>query len=260
MPSYLRLRQICLAAPHLPASSALIAALLGLAECHRDAAVARYGLENAVFPVGSDRFLEVVSPTRPGTAVGRFLQQAQGRGAYMLIFDCDDPRQRALRAGGLGVRLAHHIDHPLFQGYQLHPKDCRAAFIEFDNTVGGADTRGPYWPAGEGWQQHVRTDITAHLAGVEVLSHDAQGLAAHWSQILDVPAAPHAGCHVIAVAGQTIRIRNAPDAGREWLDALVLRVRGAAGIIARARQMGLATCADGFALCGVWMRLCEHGS
>jgi hypothetical protein len=260
MQPYLRLRQVCLAAPHLQASSALIAALLGLAECHRDGAVARYGLENAVFPVGNDRFLEVVSPIRLGTAVGRFLEQAQGRGGYMLIFDCDDPRQRALRAAGLGVRLAHHIDYATFQGYQLHPKDCRAAFIEFDNTVGGEDALGPYWPAGRHWQQHVRTGVTTHLAGAEVLSHDAAGLAAHWSQILDVPAQTHAGGQAIAVAGQTITIRNAPDARREWLDAIVLRVHGAAGIIARARQMGLATCDDAFALCGVWIRLREHGA
>ena len=47
MQSYLRLRQICLVAPHLEASSALIGALLGVEECHRDSGVAKYGLENA---------------------------------------------------------------------------------------------------------------------------------------------------------------------------------------------------------------------
>jgi hypothetical protein len=258
MQPYLRLRQVCLVAPHLQASSALLSALLGLAECSRDSAVARYGLENAVFPVGSDRFLEVVSPIQPGTAVGRFLEQAQGRGGYMLIFDCDDPQQRVERALRLGVRLAHHIDRELFQGYQLHPKDCRATFLEFDHTVGGADLHGPYWPAGELWQEHVRTGITGRFAGIEVVSHDAAGLAAHWSRILELPAEVRTQCHVIAVAGQTITIRPCPGAGREWLDAVVLSVHGAAAIIARARQMGLATSADAFALCGVWMRLVEQ--
>ena len=100
MQPYLRLRQICLAAPHLEASSALIRALLGVEECHRDSGVAKYGLENALFPIGPDRFLEVVCPIRPGTAAGRFLTQTQGRGGYMLIFDCDDPKARAERAKG----------------------------------------------------------------------------------------------------------------------------------------------------------------
>jgi hypothetical protein len=41
---------------------------------------------------------------------------------------------------------------------------------------------------------------------------------------------------------------------RERLDAMVLVVRGAANILVRARQMGLETREDAFALCGIWMR------
>lgn len=256
MAGYLRLRQICLVAPHLEASSALIQALLGVAECHRDAGVAMYGLNNALFPIGRDRFLEVVSPSRPGTAAGRFLQQTRGRGGYMLIFDCDDPRARAERAKGLGVRLANHIDRQRYQGYQLHPKDCRAAFLEFDRTLGGEDESGAYWPAGEGWQRHVRTEVTHRLEGVEVLSNDPAGLAGHWSAILDVPVTTRDGRHVIAVDRQTISILGgAASLERERLDAMTLAVRGAAGILAEARQMGLETREDAFALCGMWMRL-----
>jgi len=47
---------------------------------------------------------------------------------------------------------------------------------------------------------------------------------------------------------------------RERLDAMLLTVRGAVGILGRARQMGLETRADGFALCGVWMKLAEKGA
>jgi hypothetical protein len=258
MQPYLRLRQVCLAAPHLEASSALIRALLGVEECHRDPNVAEYGLENALFPIGPDRFLEVVSPTGPGTAAGRFLEQTQGRGGYMLIFDCDDPKARAERAQRLKVRLANHIDRERFQGYQLHPKDCRASFLEFDHSVGGEDTEGAYWPAGEHWRHHVRTDVTRHLAGVTVLSHNPARLAAHWSAIMDVPAAAEDGRHLITVDQQSIAILGAPGIARERLDAMELVVRGATGMLARARQMGLETREDAFALCGVWMRLREE--
>ena len=258
MQPYLRLRQICLAAPHLEASSALIRALLGVEECHRDPNVAKYGLENALFPIGPDRFLEVVSPTGPGTAAGRFLEQTQGRGGYMLIFDCDDPKARAERAQRLGVRLANHIDRERFQGYQLHPKDCRATFLEFDHSVGGEGADGAYWPAGAHWRRHVRTDVVRDLAGVTVLSRDPSGLAAHWSAIMDVPATAVDGRHIIRVDRQTIAFLGSPGIARERLDALELVVRGAAGMLARARQMGLETREDAFALCGVWMRVTEE--
>ena len=254
---YLRLRQVCLAAPHLEASSALIRALLGVEECHRDSNVASYGLENALFPIGADRFLEVVCPTGPGTAVGRFLQQTQGRGGYMLIFDCDDAKARAQRATALGVRVAHHIDRAHFQGYQLHPKDCRASFLEFDHTLGGEDSHGAYWPAGEHWQRHVNTEVTRGLEGVEVLSDDPAGLAQRWSAILDLPASAVGSRRVFTLDRQRITIIAAPGAARERLDALALVVRGARSILAQARQMGLETREDAFALCGVWMRLRE---
>jgi hypothetical protein len=175
----------------------------------------------------------------------------------MLIFDCDDPKARAERAQRLGVRLANHIDRERFQGYQLHPKDCRASFLEFDHSVGGEDTEGAYWPAGEHWRRHVRTDVTQQLADVTVLSHDPAGLAAHWSAIMDVPATAQDGRHILTVDRQTIAIVGASGIARERLDAMQLVVRGAAGMLARARQMGLETREDAFALCGVWMRLRE---
>jgi hypothetical protein len=255
---YLRLRQICLAAPHLEASSALIRTLLGVEECHRDSSVAKYGLENALFPIGRDRFLEVVCPTGPETAAGRYLEQTQGRGGYMLIFDCDDPKARAECAKRVGVRLANHIDRDTYQGYQLHPKDCRATFLEFDHTRGGEDAGGAYWPAGEHWQRHIRTEVTRGLEGVEVLSHNPAGLAAHWSAIMGVPATSQGGRHTINVDRQTITILGGLEGARERLDSMTLVVRGAAGILARARQMGLETTKDAFALCGMWMRLREE--
>jgi len=260
MRAYLRLRQICLAAPHLEAAAALIRALLGLEACHRDGGVAQYGLENVVFPVGSDRFLEVVSPTRVGTAAGRFLELMQGRGGYMLMFDCDDPKARAADAQRHGVRLANHIDRERYQGYQLHPKDCRATFLEFNHTVGGEEVDGPYWPAGENWQRFVRSQRTCRLDGVEVWSHDPAGLAQHWSRILGVPALGSGGRHVIQVDRQDIAICGAPAVARERLDAVVLTVRGAEGILGRARQLGLEVRPDGFLLCGVWVKLLEKGA
>jgi hypothetical protein len=255
MEPYLRLRQVCLVAPHLASAEALIRDMLGLEVCHYDPAVAAYGLENAVFPIGEDRFLEVVCPTRAGTAAGRFLERSQGQGGYMLIFDCEDPEPRVARAEDLGVRLAHKADHDDFVMRQLHPRDCRACFLEFDHTRGGEDLKGPYHPAGKVWQAHVRTDQTRALLGVEVLSDDPAGLAGHWSRIMDVPETPAArGARRIEVAPHEMLISPAPGLARERLDALVIEAADPGEMLERARWTGLETRDDAFRLCGVWIR------
>ena len=89
---FLRLRQVCLVAADLEREAARIAAIFGLEICYRDPNVARYGLANVLFPVGTS-FLEIVSPTRAGTAAGRFLERHGGKYGYMVILDCDDPER-----------------------------------------------------------------------------------------------------------------------------------------------------------------------
>src|SRR5271169_219950 len=103
MASYMRLRQICLVAPHLEPVISDIAGIMGLNVCYRDGNVAKYGLENALLPVDTI-LLEVVAPFREGTAAGRFLSKTGGRGGYMAIFCCDDPDGRGADAGKMGVR------------------------------------------------------------------------------------------------------------------------------------------------------------
>ena len=142
MSDYLRLRQICLVAPQLEPVISDIAGIMGLKICYRDGNVAKYGLQNALLPVDSI-LLEVVAPFQPGpgTAAGRFIDKTGGRGGYMAIFCCDDPDARGKHAAAIGVRTANVITHAPYHGVQLHPRDCRAAFIEFNHTD-GSDSAG----------------------------------------------------------------------------------------------------------------------
>jgi len=183
---YLRLRQVCLVAADLARETALIKSRLGLEECHRDVNVAKYGLENVLFPVGSS-FIEIVSPTRPGTAAGRFLERHGERYGYMVIMDCDDPARRQAHAQSLGVRIANVVRHEDYFGVQLHPKDTGAAILEFNSTVGGSDPMGPYAPAGPNWQRAIRDDVARRLVAVEIECPEARGLASRWSEILERP-------------------------------------------------------------------------
>ena len=130
-------------------------------------------------------FIEIVSPIRPGTTAGRFLERHGGRYGYMVILDCDDPERRQAHAESLGVRIANVIRHGDYLGVQLHPKDTGAAMIEFNRTAGGADPMGPYAPAGPNWQAAIRADVTRRLLAVEIESRDAPRLASRWGEILE---------------------------------------------------------------------------
>ncbi len=153
---------------------------------YRDGNVAKYGLENALLPVDTI-LLEVVAPFQPGTAAGRFIDKTGGRGGYMAIFCCDDPDARGKHANAMAVRTANVITHEPYHGVQLHPRDCRAAFIEFNHTTGSDDVLGPYPPAGPDWQKSIRKDVTQALTEVEMESPEPEVLAAHWGRIIGIP-------------------------------------------------------------------------
>jgi hypothetical protein len=180
----LRLRQICLVANDLAREAEAIGSLFGLEVCCRDPNVAKYGLENVLFPVGED-FLEIVSPTRPGTAAGRFLERHGGRHGYMVIMECDDPEARGRHCAALGVRTANLIRHDRYIGVQLHPRDTGAAMLEFNHTEGGPDD---YGPAGPDWKRFVRSDVTRRMLAAEITCPEPARFAARWAGLLQRPA------------------------------------------------------------------------
>jgi len=248
MARYLRLRQICLVAPQLEPVISDISAIMGLDVCYRDGNVAKYGLENALLPVDTI-LLEVVAPFQPGTAAGRFIDKNGGRGGYMAIFCCDDPDERGRHANAMGVRTANAITHAPYHGVQLHPRDCRAAFIEFNHTDGSDDILGVYPPAGPDWQKSIRKDTTLALTDVEMQSPEPEVLAAHWGKIIGVAVAkndngdlelklPNASFHFVKGVS-------------DLMTGLMFRVVDIAKVRDAAKTKGCKVSGDGFDLCGV---------
>lgn len=252
MAPYMRLRQICLVAPQLEPVISDIAEIMGLAVCYRDGNVAKYGLENALLPVDTI-LLEVVAPFKAGTTAGRFIEKTGGRGGYMAIFCCSDPDERGRNANAMGVRTANVIDHAPYHGVQLHPRDCRAAFIEFNHTKGSDDILGPYPPAGPDWQKSIRKDVTQALTGVEMQSPDPQGLAEHWGKIIGVaPSNDRDGVAELKLPNASFRFLKGAN---EIMSALEFRVVDAARVLHTAREKGLAVAGNEFLLGGVTFRL-----
>jgi hypothetical protein len=248
MAGYMRLRQICLVAPHLEPVISDIAGIMGLNVCYRDGNVAKYGLENALLPVDTI-LLEVVAPVQPGTAAGRFIDKTGGRGGYMAIFCCDDPDERAKAAKAMGVRVANVIDHAPYHGVQLHPRDCRAAFIEFNHTEGSDEILGVYPPAGPDWQQSIRKDVTQALIGVEMESPEPQALAEHWGKIIGIAVSTNQrGESELKLPNCSFRfVKGASDI----MSGLTFRVADVAAVRDAAKVRGHAVSGDSFQLGGV---------
>ena len=252
MTGYMRLRQICLVASHLEPLISDIADIMGLNVCFRDGNVAKYGLENALLPVDTI-LLEVVAPFQPDTAAGRFIERTGGRGGYMAIFCCDDPDERAAHAKTLGVRTANVIDHAPYHGVQLHPRDCRAAFIEFNHTAGSDDALGIYPPAGPDRQKFIARDVTKALIGVEMQSPEPQALAEHWGAIIGIAVSrAYDGAPELKLPNCSFRF---VEHAAEIMSGLTFRVHDIAAVRDAAAAKGYDVSSDTFQIGGVTFQL-----
>lgn len=198
--SWIRLRQVALVAHDLDAVLADLHRGLGLAVAFNDPAVATFGLRNAVLPVGT-QFVEVVCPTKEGTAAGRQLARLGGDGGYMVICHTDDHASLRARTEELGIRRVLEADEHGYKIMQLHPSDTGGSFLEVDFQPGGDDPNGPWMPAGPDWQRAVRTNVVDGITGVELRVPGADKVAARWSEILALPVVDGA----IALDNATVR-------------------------------------------------------
>jgi hypothetical protein len=231
--------------------------IFGVESCYRDPNVQRYGLENVLFPIGSS-FIEIVSPTRPGTAAGRFLEQRGGRGGYMVILDCDDAERRRQHAENIGIRVANLLRYDDYLGVQLHPRDTGAAMIEFNQTRGGDNITGPYHPAGPDWQDAVRTDVTTRLVAVDIEAPDPATFAQRWAGIIERPAVQSAnGQYCVSLDDGEIRFSTCFTSGQAMFSGLEVQVVNRAKVLQMACDRGYATDDSGFELCGVTIKLSE---
>lgn len=181
-----RLRQVATVADDLDAAVAELRAALGVDVCFTDPGVGVFGLRNALLPLG-DTFLEVVSPVRPGTTAGRYLERRGGDAGYMVLVQVDDLDPVRRRVADLGVRIVFEADGPGIHGLHLHPADGLGAIVSVDAAAPPASWG---W-AGPDWTGDVAPRPEGRLARVEIAAVDPDAVAARWAEVLDRPAVDH---------------------------------------------------------------------
>jgi hypothetical protein len=145
------------------------------------------------------------------------------------------------------------IDHAPYHGVQLHPRDCRAGFIEFNHTAGSDDILGPYPPAGPDWQKSIRKGVTKALIGVEMQSPQPEDLAAHWGRIIGIAVSSgHDGAPELKLPNCSFRF---VAGAAEIMSGLTFRVADVASVRHAATAKGYEVSGDTFLIGGVTFQL-----
>ncbi|MCC7364129.1 MAG: hypothetical protein IT303_07125 [Dehalococcoidia bacterium] len=254
---WLRLRQVALVANQLEPVLDDLRAVLGLEVCYRDPGVGKFGLENALLPIGNT-ILEVVAPIQEDTAGGRYLERRGGDGGYMVITQCDEHAPRRARVKDLGIRIVNEYDGHEFTNMQLHPKDTGGSFFEIDEQKGpGAHLPdGPWEPAGPDWKAGQRVDVVRGVAMVELQCDDPAKVAARWSEIAQIPLAKDSvGNPVLPLANAGVRFVPITDGRPEGLGAMDLLAVNKERILEAAKERGKYVSDTQVYLCGMRINL-----
>jgi len=243
----MRLRQIALVGADLAAAEADIRAVLGLDYAYDDPGVGKFGLKNAVFPVG-ETFLEVVSPKQPGTTAGRLLEKRGGDGGYMVILQIEDigaARDRIAKAGARVVEQAD-LDGGTVAMSHVHPKDVGGAILSLDYM---SPWERWQW-GGPVWRENVRTDTSVGIVGAELQGENPSAMAGRWGEVLGItPVATNGGWR-IALDGGELRFVKTEDGRGEGLGRFDVAVRDPDAVRAAAKARGLLTDAGDVVLSG----------
>jgi|SRR5580658_1143681 hypothetical protein len=243
----LRIRQIVVAADDLKGTVAQFQSVLGLQVCFEDPEVETFGLRNALMPIG-DQFLEVVSPVRPDTAVGRHLKR-HGDSAYMLILQTDDLARAEARLQEQSVRIVWRAAYRDISAVHLHPKDIGGALVSIDEARPPNSWR---W-AGPTWMQSPDVDPHQHVITVTLSARDPDAMSRRWAQVLGTtaPAESAAGRHIGIDGGALEFVRADVDVIAGFRISMASPQRA----LDAARSHRLSVEGDSVSLCGTRFEL-----
>ena len=246
----LRLRQIALVAKDLDAAHADIAAVFGLDYAYDDPGVGKYGLRNAVFPIGMT-FLEVVSPKTEDTTAGRLLEKRGGDGGYMVILQTDQLALARERVRTAGARIVDQFDGDGVAFTHIHPRDVGGAILSIDH-MAPADR----WDwGGPDWRQHQQNDRVLAIVGAELQGEAPDRMAARWAEVLGCEVHRYGESWRISLDEGFLLFTALKDERGDGLHAFNVRASDAVAIQREANKRSLLTENGTILIAGTHVRL-----
>lgn len=253
----MRLRQLAILVEDLNAAAELIRDVFGLSWWYRDPAIAAFGMDHVVMPIGGE-FLEILAPI-PGvesTARG-YLTRRGGDTGYMVILHAQDPLAHRERLVRRGVRVVHQVVREPNVAVHYHPRDTGGVLLDINGDTRTEDVleRLAPWPhCGPDWQGHADDGLADGILGVTLESDDPDRQAAIWAALVDQPSALDSdGVPVVRLAGGYLRfVESDRGAGLRGVD---IKARDRSKLTDRLRSRGVRVNGGVAQLCGCEFRL-----
>ena len=241
----MRIRQVALAASDLKKTDEMLRRLFGCDESYADPEIIYFGLDNRLYTLG-DCFLEVVSPVKPNTAAGRFLDRRGGDGGYMVIVQVEDLTQEQARLADTSIRTVFADDRGNAKAIHLHPKDVPGAIPSIDEMT---PPESWLW-AGEGWEQRAGRHVGRILAA-EIRSLDPHETGVRWAEAYGLELLSSGDDWRIEMGGTEIRFTYDAECLEPALMAIDFEAIDLPAVCNAADELGLERDDCAVTLCGV---------
>ena len=132
------------------------------------------------------------------------------------------------------------------------------AIAELRWNTGDDQLDGPWNPAGDHWLPAKREHVVTAMTAAELQSDDPSGMAARWSEVLEIPVGSDPDGHpTVALDDATLRFVEATDGRGEGLGGLDVATVDRGHVVTTARHHELEVSEDESVvmLCGVRFRL-----
>lgn len=142
------------------------------------------GVDNAVYALGDQTFLELIEPYEPESSAGKLLART-GEGWHMLSVDLQPVGKDTVESwlAGAGVRVVHRgSSKGVDAGWHLHPRDTGGVLLLLARRT-DRDENGAW--AGWSWRDFVATNtrVVQSILGVSVVTDDLDAARRRWETL-----------------------------------------------------------------------------
>ena len=142
------------------------------------------GVDNAVYALGDQTFLELIEPYVPESSAGKLLART-GEGWHMLSVDLQPVEKEAVERylADQGVRVVHRgSSRGVDAGWHLHPRDTGGILLLLARRT-DRDENGAW--AGWSWRDFVKTNtrVVRSILGVSIVTDDLDAARRRWETL-----------------------------------------------------------------------------